>query len=290
MAHRVSIPEKTLEHWASIYLANRFPHASLWWPVDGDDITVDLLRSLRGAGPGKPLVLELKTTRWNPKKGTHELRIPSQQLIRYLRPVSPFGKPLPVYYSFPVPHWNGSLSPTPSGTMPTKPGITRLDPPEWWRRSADAEWFGWWFYVMPACDVAAALPTNWRSKDDEQLFEFPRQPDNSGRYDRWPTNIRSLRSEPLLWRNFWSELSRCGPESAWRWRVVSEGSRPNDERRLTIAGPFETYETRRLDLAEVNQAPALVDSDNDDDDGRDVDHPVVIYIPEGYLRDPDRRV
>lgn len=56
-----SIPEKTLEHWASIYLSNRFPKAALWWPASAEDVLVELT-PLAASGPGMTLALELKTT------------------------------------------------------------------------------------------------------------------------------------------------------------------------------------------------------------------------------------
>lgn len=60
VTQRVSVPEKTLEHWASQYIMYRYrAQASLWWPATGQDIDVSLLP----AEPGKAVQLELKTTR-----------------------------------------------------------------------------------------------------------------------------------------------------------------------------------------------------------------------------------
>ncbi|MFC5102250.1 hypothetical protein [Kibdelosporangium philippinense] len=97
-----SIPEKTLEHWTSIYLSNRFPNAALWWPASGEDVLAELPR-LAASGPGKTLALELKTTEAD--GADHVLEIDTHPLTRYLTP--PFGPPLPVYYVFPTPHWTG---------------------------------------------------------------------------------------------------------------------------------------------------------------------------------------
>lgn len=55
----VSVPEKTLEHWASQYVMARFSSkAALWWPSFGEDVDV----SWFPARPGKAVQLELKTT------------------------------------------------------------------------------------------------------------------------------------------------------------------------------------------------------------------------------------
>jgi hypothetical protein len=46
----VSVPEKTLEHWASQYLLFRFrSKARVWWPAFGTDIDV---RNLPSQAPG----------------------------------------------------------------------------------------------------------------------------------------------------------------------------------------------------------------------------------------------
>lgn len=152
-----SIPEKTLEHWTSIYLSNRFPNGALWWPTSGEDVLAELPR-LATSGPGKTLALELKTTE---ARGTdHVLEIDTRQLASYLTP--PSGPPLPVYYVFPTPHWTGPLT-SHSGTSPAALTGLAASPPEWWRQKVGPAWFGDWLYVMSARSVAAALPAGWNS-------------------------------------------------------------------------------------------------------------------------------
>src|SRR5262245_14504704 len=146
-----SIPEKTLEHWASIYLANRFPDAALWWPATGEDVLVEL-RQLARSGPGQTLALELKSTEWTP--AGHALPLDIDQLAHYIYP--PYGTPVPVYYVFPAPHWTGGLKSEP-GRTPGAGGTMTTAPPEWWRQRAGQSWFGNWLYVMSAQSVAAAL-------------------------------------------------------------------------------------------------------------------------------------
>jgi hypothetical protein len=123
-----SIPEKTLEHWTSIYLSNRFPNGALWWPASGEDVLTELPR-LAASGSGKTLALELKTT--EARGADHVLEIDTHQLNRYLNPSS--GPQLPVYYVFPTPHWIGPLT-SRSGTAPLAPRGSASAPPEWWRR------------------------------------------------------------------------------------------------------------------------------------------------------------
>jgi hypothetical protein len=67
----VSVPEKTLEHWSSQYINNRFhTHVALWWPARGEDIKVRWLP----ARPGKAVQLELKTTTVTGSM-SHEVRV-----------------------------------------------------------------------------------------------------------------------------------------------------------------------------------------------------------------------
>ncbi|MGH3206024.1 MAG: hypothetical protein ACRDP5_28830 [Streptosporangiaceae bacterium] len=58
MTQNVSVPEKTLEHWASLCVAYRYRSlAAQWWPVNGVDIDLQSMP----AQPGKAIQLELKT-------------------------------------------------------------------------------------------------------------------------------------------------------------------------------------------------------------------------------------
>lgn len=90
-----AIPEKTLEHWSSMYLARRFPDCQLWWPSAGEDVSI---RSLPRRF-GKSLLLEIKTTDWNTPRWEHRLTLDVDQLRRYQR------SPVPVYYVLPMPPW-----------------------------------------------------------------------------------------------------------------------------------------------------------------------------------------
>lgn len=37
-----SLPEKTYEHWASLYISSRFPRDDQWWPSSGEDTAAGL--------------------------------------------------------------------------------------------------------------------------------------------------------------------------------------------------------------------------------------------------------
>ena len=139
-----SLPEKTFEHWASLYLASRFPRSEQWWPSRGEDIAL-ALRSQLGNGPGKRLLLELKVPEVT-AAGLHEVRIGRVQRDEHLR------RRWPVFYVLPLPWWAGSLGPSAHGGPVPDPAAS------WWRRRAGFAWFGRWTFVMSAADVALSLP------------------------------------------------------------------------------------------------------------------------------------
>lgn len=214
-----SIPEKTLEHWTSIYLTDRFPNGALWWPTSGEDVLAELPR-LAATGPGKTLALELKTTE---VVGTeHVLWIDTRQLDRYLYP--PFGPPLPVYYVFPVPHWTGPLR-SRHGRTPGPTGGMVEAPPQWWRQRAGWSWFGEWLYVMSAQSLSAALPPDWRSQKQRRAKLFTVNTSRGyGGIPAWTTLFaRTPGVVPLQWKPFWNVVTRCGPHDGVRWLTVLDG-------------------------------------------------------------------
>jgi len=219
-----SIPEKTLEHWTSIYLSSRFPNGAMWWPTSGEDVLAELPR-LAASGPGKTLALELKTT--EATGNNHALWIDTRQLDRYLNP--PFGPPLPVYYVFPVPHWTGPLTSW-SGTAPAAPATMTARPPAWWRRRVGWPWFGDWLYVMSARSLSEALPPTWAtpSRTTAKLFTLNashavgRMPDWTSLFARTPP------AAPKDWTSFWTVVTRCGPHDGVRWRTIAGESNQPD--------------------------------------------------------------
>lgn len=133
-----SVPEKTFEHWASMYVANRFPTGGLWWPSHGEDVRVEDL----GTVPGKSILLEVKVPEQQ-ASGAHIVTIDLAQLQRYLRSA------VPVYYSFPQPPWTGSLT----GSAWLRPE-RRADLAY---RRANHRWFGEWTVVCRAKDLHSHL-------------------------------------------------------------------------------------------------------------------------------------
>lgn len=235
----VSIPEKTLEHWASIYLTNRFPWSKLWWPADGEDVAIgDLLRGASRSSPSaRACLLELKTTTWEPLKtspfGRHELKIDGAQLARYL--YSPSR--VPVYYVFPAPFW---LSPVSPGVAAPKPALggsigyagstsTRFRPEEWWRRLSEPEWFGNWLYVVRAESL-------WDRLSPRERYDSYIRRSRTGAGGRLPVKVATnvARSDPdgpvgwtwkigasltpVPWPDFWQ---RSNIRSFWSSALVS---------------------------------------------------------------------
>ncbi len=265
-----SIPEKTLEHWASIYLSNRFPNGAMWWPTSGEDILA-ALPHLAAQGPGKTLALELKTT--EAKGAAHTLSIDTRQLDRYLNP--PVGPPLPVYYVFPLPHWAGQLTSS-SGTVPAAPSSTTAAPPEWWRRRVGSPWFGQWLYVMSAQSLSEALSPGWTASPRAKLFKL-----NSshavGTKPDWKNLFAQLpRAAPMDWTSFWMEVTRCGPHLGVRWRTIADEDGRSD--RLIVLkddheedwklGPLLDWSGEELESIDVEER---------ENEG------VVLHIPESAL-------
>jgi hypothetical protein len=278
-----SIPEKTLEHWTSIYLSNRFPNGALWWPTSGEDVLAELPR-LAASGPGNTLALELKTTEAD--GADHVLDIDTRQLTRYLTP--PSGPPLPVYYVFPTPHWTGPLT-SQSGTAPTAPTGTAAAPPEWWRRRVGPPWFGDWLYVMSARSLAAALPPTWNTPRRRKARLFTLNGSHMvGGAPAWASLFsRTLATRPGAWTRFWKVVARCGPDDGVRWRTLTdENNQPdrvlvldNDEEREWSLGQLLNQPWRELEQGRPNDADTVMA------EGIDVggNERLLLHIPESAL-------
>ncbi|MEU5260854.1 hypothetical protein [Amycolatopsis sp. NPDC021455] len=277
-----SIPEKTLEHWASSYLSNRFPNGALWWPTSGEDVLAELPR-LAASAPGKTLALELKTT--EARGDDHVLEIDTRRLARYLYPRS--GPPLPVYYVFPTPRWTGPLT-SRSGFSPPAPGSSAA-PPKWWRRQAGTAWFGDWLHVMPAGSVAAALPRGRSAPSVKKATLFTLKDSHlHGGVPDWATVFgKALPRRPLKWPRFWEVVTICGPDDGVRWwTIVGRDNRP--DRVLVLSAGEE----REWSVGELLDQPRWQHGQMDDGDegveaqlGEDVggDERLLLHIPEASL-------
>jgi hypothetical protein len=141
MTQKVSVPEKTLEHWASLCVAYRYSSlAAQWWPGNGVDIDIQALPTQ----PGKAIQLELKTiTPVGP--GRHKVNVDLGQLWEYSR------KPLArqPFYAFP--------GRTGTENWPPQPGLTEDATELAVQRSKTGWWFGDWMVIMTTQQVADVL-------------------------------------------------------------------------------------------------------------------------------------
>jgi hypothetical protein len=207
----VSIPEKTLEHWASMYINYRYrSFAHLWWPTFGEDIAVGSIPMLGG---GKAFHLELKTaTPSSLGSPRHKVKIRLQQLEGYVK-----GS-VPVYYVVPEPRWRGSLNSRiapglPAAAVPTDFGF---------QRSRPTYWFGDWVYVIPAHvlyrllspKIAALRSAGTLTKETEELIFTYDHTTGLAVYE-----TISVAGVPLgsladtdfwKWQEFWDLMERCG--------------------------------------------------------------------------------
>ncbi|MCU1471028.1 MAG: hypothetical protein JWQ39_2177 [Glaciihabitans sp.] len=143
---KMSLPEKTFEHWVSMYISHRFStHVQQWWPSAGADV------ALNGGVPmtGKAFWLELKTAQPTGTAHEHTVTIDLKQLDAYLHPKKGVLW-APVYYVFPLPMWDGVLGESSSlkwlaGDSPTELAFRRVDRPHPSKR----HWFGQWTMVLP---------------------------------------------------------------------------------------------------------------------------------------------
>lgn len=192
----MTIPEKTLEHWISQYIANRYAgHAALWWPTQGEDIDV---RSLPTRS-GKAIQLEVKTS--TVTATGHDVLISLEQLHKYLR--KPFA--LQPFYVFPLPYWQGTLREEAHrrGDEVTEGGF---------KRSGSPRWFGHWMVVLTTQQVYAAI--NPRPGDLKPKVLARVQPGPYGvPHVTWP-NAGGITPAHVDFPDFWDVLSRCG-RSDW---------------------------------------------------------------------------
>lgn len=198
----VSIPEKTLEHWASIYLTYRYrSHAALWWPAFGEDVRIDSLPS----GAGKAIQLELKTTTLSSNSHVHDVFIDLRQLDDYL------AKPdhLQPFYIFPVPHWDNTLelAATAAGLPVSECGFRRSNsytPQKWW--------FANWVAAMTTKTVAKILSSQlsiYRAggagRTSLVKFDFK----TGFCVTTWAD---SNSHQTIPWQSLWTKLDSCGHE------------------------------------------------------------------------------
>lgn len=196
----VSVPEKTLEHWASLHLTYRYrSKAALWWPVDGEDIDVQALPSR----PGKAVQLELKTTIAGATQ--HKVEVDIGQLWEYSQRRFAHQP----YYAFPRPRWQGELriAARAAGVHETEAAFSRVGAP-WW--------FADWTVVLTTAQVAAVLHAElaaWNRRDRGYKATLVRFQHPTPRHPHWRTSWGTGATHvpaATPWREFWSELEWCG--------------------------------------------------------------------------------
>ncbi|MFC5924312.1 hypothetical protein [Micromonospora vulcania] len=293
MPPSVSIPEKTLEHWSSQYLAYRYhSHAALWWPSRGEDIDVRLLPAM----PGKAIQIELKTTTVS---GTnfHDVLVDLGQLWEYYR--RPLGHQ--PFYAFPRPDWRGDLA---AAALVEGRHVTELA----FRRSGPGWWFADWMTVLPTSAVARVL------RQDLERHGSPRRGKKSRlvRFD-----LRKSTSNPTVvwgsgaatpptvgWRTFWQELEQCG-RAGWPQliRIPATFIRPRVAyrqsdliglmREAAYTGAFNEWsdDSELVTLEPTEQRVYQIGSDSNlglaepQSDGADetADHRQVVFVEAGAL-------
>lgn len=195
----VSVPEKTLEHWASQYVTYRYrSKAGIWWPARGEDVDVRWLPRV----PGKVVQLEIKTTTVT-GANTHEVRVDLGQLWDYCH--RPLGRQ--PYYVFPQPDWRGTLE---AVAVASGRPVTELA----FSRSGDGWWFADWMIVLTTAQVAAVLSTELAGHGSStrgataRLVQYHLQGLRSAPVETWGNRVPAPNFRN--WRDFWDDLEGCG--------------------------------------------------------------------------------
>ena len=224
MTRRVSVPEKTLEHWSSMYVTYRYrSKAALWWPARGEDVDIGMLPGV----PGKAVQLELKTT--TPAgTGLHDVNVDLGQLWRYSR--KPPGRQ--PFYVFPWPDWDGNLAAVARARQPRKE-VTELA----FRRSGSSWWFADWMVVLTTRQVADVLRSELnahhstaRKGDRLVRIDIKNQANTIWGGKKSPAPARP--PGVIRWLEFWDKLDQCGqddwPQIVRAPRFMAERLREDD--------------------------------------------------------------
>lgn len=195
----VSIPEKTIEHWLSLYLNYRYgSNISMWWPVIGEDIEVHPLTN----SVSKQFWFEIKTTSWltNGSACLHKLKVNLEQLWAYA------DKGGFDFYAFPVPFWPGEVSDV----------YERLTCADFVHRRSGARWFVNWMFVVSGDDLRAYLHRLGISARQgvRTIGSFP-----CGEFPEVP----GLRIVSL--KEFLTTMDNCGG-GFYKYQVVGDGQGP----------------------------------------------------------------
>lgn len=219
VARTVAVPEKTLEHWASQYIAYRFRgKAAMWWPTRGEDVDIDLFP----ARPGKIVQLELKTT--TPAGRAYQnVNVDLGQLWSYRS--RPLGKQ--PFYVFPRPGWEGDVAEFSRrhGKVPAELGLARSGR-EWW--------FANWMVVLTTaevCEVLAGPLRNHASPSRGEKKRLVRFEPSTGLAEWGPDGNAPQPPGLRKWREFWDRLVGCG-EANWPQLLRLPANAIGDDHRI----------------------------------------------------------
>lgn len=226
---KTTLPEKTLEHWTSLYVTYRFhSKAALWWPPFGEDISY---RGLANAPAGKFLSFEVKTSYWDKSSGRHVVSVDVPQLKAYLKlPVS--RRP---YYVFPIPSWSGYLE-----DFARTKSVSLADLAV---RRGKSLWAARWTYVLSADTVNEIVGGSRRTRGSAQILSVQPRADLSSPKLTWTRgkNWKPRGDWPMRWCDFWDKAMGCG-EKDW-----------NQAFYLPRGYEASSYEDIRWNMAEVGR-------------------------------------
>lgn len=196
----VSVPEKTIEHWTSQYIAYRFKTKPLvWWPAVGEDIRINRLRPELT----KAVQLEVKTT--TIINGGHRVQVDLGQLWSYTQRRSLWERP---FYVFPIPDWTGELIAAARAT-----GLEAAECA--YSRVGNDWWFAEWMWVLPCDDVEEVLKEELNAHGSSTrgaratLVEV-RPNASTGPTLAWGHSGSATAPVIYQWREFWRLIDECG--------------------------------------------------------------------------------
>jgi hypothetical protein len=283
----VSVPEKTLEHWSSQYIAYRYrSRAALWWPAKGQDIDVRWFPGI----PGKAFQLELKTTTIA-GIDTQDVLVDLGQLWEY-RSRRPSRQP---FYVLPRPDWTGTLT---GAARRARKAVTDVG----FSRSGPGWWFANWMIVLTAADVAAVLAKELAAHgsakrgNKKRLVRFDLKAGVPAR-ETWGSS--GVTPAIVPWRDFWTEMESCG-RPAWpslirvpaAWTTVARYPRATIVRMLADAGRMLAHddwfdqELVTLEQTENGEEFVRVDDPPLDDDSSEHsgEHRLAVFLDASAIR------
>lgn len=235
MPRSVAVPEKTIEHWSSQYIAFRYStKAALWWPATGQDIDFRCLPNRAG----KAVQLELKTVTTTGAY-RYEVHVDLGQLWEYRQ--RPLGHQPFYAFPWPQPGWNGDLHAVAAAAR--KPA-TELA----FARRGQGLWFGRWMVVSTAAEVANALSADLTAHGSRTRGKVVPLLQFDHGHATWRGGYVP---EAVTWLKFWDVLERCG-RAGWPQLIRLPKSLISDEARYE-PGQVLAFLTRTADQVAADE-------------------------------------